>query len=30
MQLRKCCDHPYLFPGANPSTEAIVQASVFK
>jgi SWI/SNF-related matrix-associated actin-dependent regulator of chromatin subfamily A member 5 len=23
MQLRKCCDHPYLFPGADPSPDSI-------
>eukprot|EP00611_Tribonema_gayanum_P023708 TRINITY_DN5050_c0_g1_i1.p1 TRINITY_DN5050_c0_g1~~TRINITY_DN5050_c0_g1_i1.p1 ORF type:complete len:1003 (+),score=418.58 TRINITY_DN5050_c0_g1_i1:2044-5052(+) len=28
MQLRKCCNHPYLFPGADPDPEAIDEGLV--
>ena len=28
MQLRKCCDHPYLFPGADPTPESIDEGIV--
>jgi SWI/SNF-related matrix-associated actin-dependent regulator of chromatin subfamily A member 5 len=28
MQLRKCCDHPYLFPGADPHPDTIDESIV--